>query len=382
MPPIRMKDALEAAYRDLLVQIESQYLNIPTLLGGVGIGKTEGAFSLCMRLAEELDDQILFEAIATGEAADPTDTVGIPWVLPVEGNATKEEFKVLWALNRAAFAACRYPVMLLFDDIDKAQPLVVNALLNLFVHRRFKDFKLHPRSVMMCAGNRAADDASANDLSESIKTRITIIEVEPHIADFTKWAMTAPDPNHPYVHPMLLGWLQAKPDLLHKHDSGVYRFPTPRGYREASLHMYKYPLDTEWKEILERKIGTPAANDFWVWYSIYRNIDVEYILDHGRLSSAIVAPQGTPTDVAERLGEFAAVFAVVDYLNKHVPPGRKGIEPFIDKLPPEMRVAFLLQFNEKAKAEFRKHYPTIAGRIMGTIVKGGAPSPTSNSTGP
>lgn len=371
---MRMKNALEAAYQELLVQRDAQYLNIPALMGGVGIGKTEGAFSLCMRLAEESNDQMMMETIAVGEAGDPTDTIGVPWVIPVENGTNEKDYKVLWALNRAAWQACQIPTMLLFDDIDKATNLVTNALLKLFVERKFKDYKLHPLSVMMCCGNRAADDVHANELSESIKTRITIIEVEPNVDDFIEWSNTSPDLGKPFIHPMIMGWLPSKPELLHKQDAGVYRFPTPRGYREASLHMYRQP-SAQWKPILDRKIGEPATNDFLVWFNIYRKIDVDFILDNGRMKEPIGPEQDSegktiPQDVLNKLGEFASVFAVVERLNRKIRSDHGGLERWIDGLSPELRVAFKLQLTKKTNDDFQKFYPKASGQIMAGIIKG------------
>lgn len=368
MPALRMHEALEAAFQDLVVQYKKGYLNIPCLMGGVGIGKTEGAIQLCIRMSDVIEDALLFEAIASGEAADPTEQTGIPWVISVDSGETGsgKEYRVLWALNRAAYQACQEPTLLLFDDIDKATPLVVNSLLNLFVHRRFKDYALHPKSLMMCAGNRTTDDSHANALSESIRTRVTIIEIEPSLEDFVKWA-TADDEER--IHPLLVGFLQAKPDLLHKPQEGVYRFPTPRSYREATLHMQEFTDPKGWRAMLSRKLGEGTANDFWSWYTILRKIDVDYILDHGKLKEPVSGHDKMPAEVAEKMGEFAAVFAVVDRLNQKIKPTHQGLERFIDGLSPELRVAFLLQMKEAAKREFRKHYAGAAGQIMAGIIK-------------
>jgi len=364
---MRIRDAGEAAFQELVVQYKTQNLSIPALMGGVGIGKTELGLQLSIRMAAVIEDAMLFEPIATGEAGDPTDTSGVPWVISTDcGENGEKEYKVLWVLNRAAYQACRMPTLLLFDDIDKATPMVVNALLNLFVHRRYKDYALHPKSLMMCAGNRATDDIHANPLSESIRTRVTIIEVDTHIEDFVNWA-TEGDVDR--IHPMLIGFLQVKPDLLHKKEDGVYRFPTPRGYREATQHMEIFPDPKGWRAMLSRKLGEGAANDFWVWYTILRSIDVDYILDHGHLREPVKGSDKMPVEVAEKMGEFAAVFAIVDRLNTKLKPNHAGLEKFIDGLSPELRVAFLLQLKDSTKREFRKSYTAAANQIMGGIIK-------------
>lgn len=364
-------EAKSEALRELITQHRHRYLNIPCLMGGVGIGKTEMAADLSVEVGEVIGDELLFEAIATGEASDPTDTSGIPWVIQVDDptSITKKDYKVLWALNRAAYQACKVPTMLLFDDIDKATPIVINALLNLFVHRRFKDFELHPNSLMMAAGNRSIDDKSANELSESIRTRITIIEVEASLADFAKYATEVPDGTPSKIDPLILGFLAMRPELLHKHEEGVYRFPTPRGYRETTLQMREFPDDKTWKRLMERKIGVAAANDFWNYYSILRFVDVDYILDNGALKERPKSTEKLPQEVADKMGQFAAVFAVTQRLNQEVKPGWNGLERFVDSLGEELRVAFLLQLREKMKTDFRKYYKNAAGKIMATIIK-------------
>ena len=100
MTALRIHEALEAAFQDLVVQYKRQYLNIPCLLGGVGIGKTEGGAQLSVRMSEVVEDSLLFEPVATGEASDPTDTAGVPWVISLDAEGGKEH-KVLWVLNRA-----------------------------------------------------------------------------------------------------------------------------------------------------------------------------------------------------------------------------------------------------------------------------------------
>lgn len=367
---LSVKDALEAAFQELQVQYKVQYLHIPCLLGGTGAGKTEGGAGLCLRMCPVVEDEIIFTPIPVGEAADPTETIGIPWVISVDcGPNNSKEYRVLWALNNAAFQACHAPTMLLFDDIDKASPMVVNALLHLFVHRAFKDFRLHPKSLMMCAGNRTGDDIHANALSESIKTRVTIIELEPTLNDFIEWATAD---GQQLIHPMFLAFLPSKPELLHKHEEGVWRFPTPRGWREASLFMEVFRNPKDWKGMWERKLGVGVANDLWVFYTIISRIDVDYILAHGKLKEPIVGSSKMPAEVAAKMGEFAAVFAVVDRLNQGVKPGHAGLEDFIDSLSPELRVAFLLQLKESAKKDFVRYYPKAAGQIMGGIVKDSA----------
>lgn len=369
----RYKEAKKEALQELTVQAKAGYLSIPCLMGGVGIGKTEMAADLAIEVGNLLNDELLFEAIATGEASDPTDTAGIPWILPVEGAAENaKEFRALWVLNRAAYQACKVPTLLLFDDIDKANSIIINSLLNLFVHRRFKDYKLHEHSVLMAAGNRTTDDSSAHALSESIRTRVTIIEVEPSLEDFADYGKRLDKSGKQMIDPLLLGFLAYRPELLHSFQEGVYRFPTPRGYRETSLHLQEFPDPKGWGRLLERKLGTPAMNDFMSWYHILSQVDVEHILDQGTLKGKPKGQSKMSEEVAAKMAEFAAVFAVTDRLNKRISGNHAGLEKFCLGLSHELQVAFLLQLQAGTKSAFRNHYPKAAGSIMGNIIKDSA----------
>jgi hypothetical protein len=124
--------------------------------------------------------------------------------------------------------------------------------------------------------------------------------------------------------------------------------------------------------MLIRKLGEGYANDFWIWYTIVRKIDVDYVLQFGSLKEPITGTEKMSADVAQKIGEFAAVFAVVDRLNIKVRGDHAGLETFVDRLSPELRVAFLLQLRGPAKRDFQKHYPRAAAQIMGGIIKDSA----------
>lgn len=138
------------------------------------------------------------------------------------------------------------------------------------------------------------------------------------------------------------------------------------------MHMQKFPDEKLWPRLLSRKLGGPAMNDFVAWYDILSKIDVDYILDHGTLKDAPTAGPKVTAEVAARMAEFAAVFAVADRINKKLSPNHKGLETFCLGLAPELQVAFLLQLQEKVKNAFRKSYPNAAGQIMGNIIKDSA----------
>lgn len=329
---------------ELRVQQKYKVLNIPIILGPVGLGKS----SIAEECAADLG--LLYRPVNCGDNSDPTDVIGVP--VPREDGQFPT---TVWGLNTSAVDACREPTLLFFDDIDKAPPIVQGALIGLWGTRRFRDAELHPDTVVLAAGNRLDDDMYANELSESIRTRGTVVNLEPSFEDFARYARQTGD-----IHPVIVGFLSAYPELLHKHDQEVARFPTPRGYREASMHLFENENnDKKWARIIERKVGTAVSNDFEAWYTILRKVDVEEILSNGRSS-------GEPSDPKEkRLYSYAACFAVSNYLQRNnIRKSHKGIERFINDLSKEMRIAFVLQLRDTARRQLIDHFPDTATKVV------------------
>lgn len=338
-----------------------QPLNIPLLMGPVGGGKT----SIARSFAEELE--LPFCAINSGENSDATDVSGVPVPSMIAQNRDASMVYMEWVLNRYAATACTEPVFLLFDDLDKAPPPVQSAMLGITANRMFRDHHIHPGTVIMGAGNRIDDDMYANEISESLRTRMTIIEMIPDVVSFSRYGAETGD-----IHPAVIGYLQYRPEHLYKSEEGVNRFPSPRGWWEASQHLKVFDSPTEdlfnngasdnWRGIVERKCGPHIGNDFWAWYCVISRVDV-----HGILAGSATLQSGSFSD--RRMAQFAAIFAISQELNLHgVKPTHVGLPAFVDSLDPEMRVAFVVQVSQKARVAIATMFPAAADVIMSMIV--------------
>jgi hypothetical protein len=341
-------------------------LNNPLLLGPVGGGKT----AIARRACEHYSLTLL--AINCGENSDATDVSGVPvpgmirWLMQ---NGTESEKAgargayMEWVLNRYAAMACIQPGFLFFDDLDKAPPVVQGALLGVTANRKFRDKDLHPGTLIMGAGNRLDDDIYANEISESLRTRMTIIEMAPDILSFTEYGRDSGE-----IHEAVIGYLQFKPAHLHEWKEGVARFPTPRGWWEASQQLFEYfnPVEDvfqngakeNWKGIVARKVGDHVANDFWAWYEIIQKVDVQEILHRGNL-------QLSGDAAARRMQQYASVFAVAQYLNvKGVEKKHVGLKKWVPALDGEMRVALIVQLKHKVRVNIASHFPETGDEML------------------
>lgn len=346
----------------------NEVLHIPLLLAGVGLGKT----SILREIEVELAQPLI--KINCGENGDPSDVSGIPNIFALKDRkGGHDKAYTEWVLNRALHRACEEPVVLAFDDIDKAPPLVEGALIGIFGERKVRDRYLHSGTVVLAAGNRAGDDILARELSESIRTRATTILMEPRFDDFEIYGRANPDK----VHPVILGFLAYKPTLLHAHNPDAYRFPTPRSWCEVTPYLYKFEdrqkLDSghnAWSTLIELKCGEAASRDFTAWYEIVRRVDVPKILAEGVLEHSL-----NQSDVS--MVDYAAVFALSNYINLHsLTTKDKGLTKYLKGLRPEHRVALLSQLSTQAKQKTAKVLPDTADVLLSDMI------PVAGSTTP
>jgi len=348
-------------------------LNNPLLLGPTGIGKTAIASRAC-----DLYELPLL-AINCGENSDPTDVSGVPVPSMVRhflhngSNSEREGARVAymeWVLNRYAAMACVEPSFLFFDDLDKADPSVQGALLGVTANRQFRDRTLHPGTLIMGAGNRLGDDQHANEISESLRTRMTIIEMIPDIGSFATYGRASGE-----IHDTVLGYLFFKPAHLFEHMDNVPRFPTPRGWWEVSQQFFAYPspkqdvfnnnTPSNWKGIVERKCGQAVSNDFWAWHEVISEVNVDQILLNGDVQFA-------SSGAERRMKQFAAIYAVAVRLNQSgVQPQYTGLEKAVASLDPEMRVALVVQLKMKVRVDIATMFPKTADVMMSDLVQMG-----------
>jgi AAA domain (dynein-related subfamily) len=364
---------------------DNEVMNVPLLMSGVGGGKTSMARAQAERFSLPL------RAINNGENSDPTDVSGVPvpWsIRQLMSNGTvseQEEAKneyMKWVLNRYAEEACQEGVFLFLDDLDKAPPPIQGALLGIIGNRRFRDRAIHPSTLIMAAGNRTTDDIFAHQISESLKTRLTIIEMDPDVISFCDYGIRTGR-----IHEMVCGFLQYKPEFLHKWMDGVNRFPTPRGWREVTVHFnespdaFSDPLKTggndNWKTIVAEKCGDPVSKDFWAWYKIIRRVDVDVVLRTGSIDASIKGDDGKPAD--KRMAEFATIFAVAQRLNTQgVKKEYVGLNNLFDNqnkngISKEMRVALAVQLKREVRTQIAKLFTKAADQMMEVLV------PTENN---
>jgi len=221
--------------------------NIPLLIfGGPGIGKSE----ICKQAAggDEVKDVRL-------SMLEPIDMRGMP---VINRNGDGSQFNVEWA--KPDFLPRDGKGVILFDELNTADPSVQNAALQFILDRRCGPHKLGDGWWIVACGNKSSHKAHVNPLSAPLRNRFVILEMQP---DFNQWRNWAINKN---IHENVLGFMSSTGGQhLYSDPTDEYgNFPTPRGWTMVS-HLLKSRIIE--REAIEGAIGKGAAN----WFLQYCN---------------------------------------------------------------------------------------------------------------
>jgi MoxR-like ATPase len=138
--------------------------DVPTLLwGNPGVGKS--------RFIEKLGRELGFEVFTIiGSTLDPTDIRGLPY-----RTEHGTQFERPYFLKVAA----EKPSLVFLDELTAAPPAIWAALLRLILDKAIDDFKLHPQSRVLGAGNPPEMTGLGFELSLPMANRFVHLEFKP-----------------------------------------------------------------------------------------------------------------------------------------------------------------------------------------------------------
>ena len=218
-------------------------INQPLLMWGPpGVGKSQ------MVQQAAGGDQVIDLRLSM---LDPVDLRGMPMVNRNEAC----DANVSWA--RPDFIPSSGTGILLLDELNTAAPSVQNAALQLVLDRRCGPHQLGDGWYIVAACNKASHKAHVNQISAPLRNRFVILDVEPELERWTKWAFTH------NINETVIGFLQWNPSALYQlpKDDHV-AFPTPRSWALVSYLLKTIANDDTPKEYIVGTVGQGAAGEF------------------------------------------------------------------------------------------------------------------------
>jgi hypothetical protein len=242
-----------------LTELLSLYVpkRLPVLITGrPGIGKSD----IVEQTARDTDHELL---ISHPVVEDPTDSKGLPFP---GADGTTAKFLPFGDLERAMTA--RRPLIWFLDDLGQASPAVQAAKMQLLLARRVGEHVLPPQVMFLAATNRRTDNAGVTGILDPVISRFaTVVELEPTIDDWTKWAVRS------NVQAELIAFLRFRPDLLsvQKTSRDIENAPSPRSWGFVAKTMEIVPKHLEHISYAG-SVGEGAATELVSFLQIYREL--------------------------------------------------------------------------------------------------------------
>src|SRR5262245_47277615 len=208
--------------------------------GPPGAGK-----SSIVRLAAQKHGLPLLDVRAS--LLDPTDLRGIP---AVQGG------RAVWCPPSFLPTDDTPPGVLFFDELNAAPPLVQASLYQLTLDRRVGEYVLPDGWRIVAAGNRAEDHSVTFRMPAALANRFIHLDFEVDYEDWRAWAGAAG------IHPLVVGFLGARRELLLQMHHTERGFPTPRAWEMASDALAALGRPRDAADVILGTVGEGAAAEF------------------------------------------------------------------------------------------------------------------------
>ncbi len=315
------------------------------LLGPPGIGKSTIAMDLARIMRKPMIDIRLAQK-------DPAELGGV--YFPDRETQTLELFPPGW-VKRACSEAC----FVFLDEFNAAvTKLHQAAAYQIVLERRIGDFRFHPGTVVMAAGNREEDNAIVSPLSNALCNRFAHIEMRPDVSAWIRWASANG------IQEDIMAFIQTYGEKVLFAPSDGHAFPTPRSWAMASRVMSCIRDPDLISPAVASCIGQAMALRFSQYRAVYRKINASGIIE-GKVKPDFAG--------AEPSFVYAAIFSVSGYLAMTEVTEKKlrNIVRFLASpgIGPEYQLLFLRQLCSR-KAELFERLKALAAfrDLAGKIV--------------
>src|SRR5262249_6498461 len=264
-------------------------------------------------LAAERRDLPLLDVRAS--LLDPTDLRGIPAV--VDGRA-------VWCPPSFLPAPDSPPGILFFDELNAAPPLVQASLYQLTLDRRVGEYELPPDWRIIAAGNRAEDRSITFRMPAALANRFIHLDFEVDFEDWRAWAGAAG------VHPLVVGFLGTRREMLLDMQQGERGFATPRSWEMVSDALKALGRPADASDVILGIVGEGASAEFLGY--------CERAISEEAIRAILADAAGAP--LPEKLGDLYALIAYVT-ANARQAEVKQAAGALIDRLSPELAVLLI-----------------------------------------
>lgn len=294
---------------------------MPMIWGSPAIGKS----SLVHQIATEFRLQVIDMRLSQCE---PTDLLGFPQIDKESGRAFYAPMDT-FPLVGDPLPEGKQGWLLFLDELSSANRSVQAAAYKLILDRMVGQHRLHPKVVIVGAGNQAEDGAIVEDMSTALGSRMIHFTAVLNQKNWLEWAMQKG------IDHRVISYINYRPDSLYMFDPASFdkTYPAPRTWEMV------HDLITANDRVLDRSIEpaiagaiTPGvAAEFLIFNDIYKDlVTVEEILRGPEQARVPFEPM--------------ALFALTGTLSHHMnPDNAPSLFTYLKRLPIEFQVITLRQ---------------------------------------
>ena len=204
--------------------------------GPTGVGKSHMAKALAADLNLPFID-------VRGSTMDESQVSGIP-----DFETSKTAGVATFCLPSFYVRACREPVVLMLDELNRSMPQVMQSFFQIVLDRELgnnvdgEPLKLHPETRVVAAVNWG-NEYDVSDMDPALLRRFWVIDLAPTNEDWLEWA------HENGVDPVIIDFIRQHPEHLRVDPSSVEPgtvIPTPASWdrlAQSLSHMNLNPID-------------------------------------------------------------------------------------------------------------------------------------------
>lgn len=224
---------------------------VPYIAGPPAIGKSQIVAQIAKDAKAKMIDLRLSQMLSE-------DMTGIPERDEKKGKAYYLPFDV-FPLEGDPIPEGYNGWFLFLDELSSATEEVLAAAYSVILDRTVGGRKLHPKCVVIAAGNRASDSAIARELPDTLITRMLPFEMKVSNKDWALWAE-----NHPGRNDAVVEFIKKNPKLLYaptkaKERAELQTYATPRGWEKCFAHVNMHERETKTEEEGLDSSGIPTG---------------------------------------------------------------------------------------------------------------------------
>ncbi len=224
------------------------------------------------------------------------------------------------------------PALIFFDEMNTAAPSIFACCYQIVQEHKLGNWRAHPNTLIIGAGNRESDRAVANKMPSALMTRLGHFELEPDLDQWIAWGLRT-------------GSIDAQMVAYHRWRGGAMLFdfkptertsPIPRTWQAANAVMRQNPPESTRLEEIAAHVGEGAAVEFLAFCELWSQLpDVDALLAGktqydvpkgpksmsvrfalaGAISSKMTRKNmQAAVDFLDKMGEEFSVFAMRDAL--------------------------------------------------------------------